>query len=186
MRTFVALSFISLLSMSALAGPPDEWRSGEPLSPALAERILDREAEILGALEAHAPDRHARLLELKDQDPDAYLRHLARAGRTIQHLRQHPELRENRMAQRDAKNELHELAETYKTVSRKEQEQIRAKMVEIGNDLFELKQEERRTKLAKIEAHLAELKAEIAEKEAGREDRINNFIDQMIAGDAEL
>ena len=90
------------------------------------------------------------------------------------------------MAQRDAKNELHELAKTYKTVSRKEQEQIRAKMVEIGNDLFELKQEERRTKLAKIEAHLAELKAEIAEKEAGREDRINNFIDQMIAGDAEL
>jgi hypothetical protein len=167
-------------------GPPPRFEGrdrpdGNPeLSPRLIEELTRKEGEILAMLEATDPQRHERLLRLRETDHQAYLGHLFRIARRVGRGQDDPASRERFEKIAAAEVALGDLTRGYRELSDGEKAERRAEMERLAGELFELKQEERRMRLQDLRTRIDELQREIDDRESNRASVVRAFVDQLV------
>ena len=68
----------------------------------------------------------------------------------------------------------------YQSADNDEKRKIRKQLVEMAEDIFDAKQEHRRMKVNKMRKELKRLESEIAERDASRDQHIEEFVDEKI------
>ena len=181
--------FLMLLASLAWAGPGfdgvgDQGRPPKferpPHELKVVGEVLAREAEILALVEASDPAMFSRLQELKAMDQQAYVVTLVRVSRRVERMRKDPEAQERFETIRRLEDELRTMADAYGAMSSADQATHRAQMEATALALFDAKQAERRAQLADLEKKMGDLRDEIQERDAQRDDLIDDYLDQLL------
>lgn len=168
------LVFCLALSAPSLAAPPDD---------AFVEVVRAREAEVLAHLQVADPVRYRTLVDLKAQDPRAYLRALLLTGAG-----------EDRPPPNDAiraeLGKVDALRQRYPGglvgLSATEQQAVRVELREIAGRIFVLKQAERQRRVIELRQMVERLQAEVAQREVERDALIDAWVERVLAGGAGL
>ena len=81
---------------------------------------------------------------------------------------------------RRLEDELRTMADAYGAMSSADQATHRAQMEATALALFDAKQAERRAQLADLEKKMGDLRDEIQERDAQRDDLIDDYLDQLL------
>lgn len=180
------LSTLLLCSSLALAAPPTDAPGGGARNAMSQEEVSELETEILDAVRAEAPDRYSELAALKKSDPDAYWRAMKRLGKVYRRHANDPETLQRQIRIRDLDLQLREKAKGFEALSASEQKARRAEMETTAGELFELKQAHRKTQLEHLQERISTLEAEIGDREARKDEIIDDFVDMLIKGKPSL
>jgi hypothetical protein len=168
MRTF-ALTLGLFLTTTAWAGSSHHDGS-QPTPEELLEKVRD-----------HAPEKYEKLMELRRTDPDRFRQHMRKIRHSIGKWgMKDPEVREHMEKMRAATDSFREQAAAHATASAKDQADIRAALVEMADELFELRQEGRRLRVERAKAHIEELEEAIEERDKARDELIEEFVDEAV------
>jgi len=141
--------------------PPEEW--------------------LLELVEERSPERYEALLELKETNPERYQQALKRIGRMAHRGEERPESVKVMEEVRELQEEFREKVEEYESVSsKKEQKAIRAEMLVLAGEIFEIKQELRVQRLEQARARLTELEEEVQVRAENSEQMIEEYVDQAL------
>lgn len=176
-------ALILSLFVGALAPVPAAHAQDRP-DAQWVERLRAREAEILDAVHTRDPDKHARLLTLKQTDPGLYAATMWR----LRHLS--PEPTPDEIELRGLQARLQGLRDAHPDgidgLPRKEQQAVRAEVAQIAERIFAIRQAQRRARLDELKASIAELEADVAARDAERDTRIQRFVDRFLTGPVDL
>lgn len=178
------LSTLLLCSSLAFAAPPPG--AGGDRGGLTQAEVAAMESEILEVVGEEAPERHAELKALKASDPEAYWRAMRRLGKVYTRHANDPETLQRQIRIRDLDLQLREKAKGFEALSPAEQKARRAEMEVTAGELFELKQAHRKTQLEHLQERITTLEEEIGDREARKEEIIDDFLDMLINGKPSL
>jgi len=139
-----------------------------------------RQERFLQVLRERDPERHQELMHLRESDPDAFRAVMGRLARYAQAMSSRPGSAERLQVMLELDYRIHKLALGWDELSRSERSARRAEMRELTEQLFELRQAQRRERLAEMSTRLEQLSAEIEERERGRDEIIDHFLDDLV------
>ncbi len=179
--------FALLFSLSqAFAAPPAPDQS-------LAEWSAEREEKLLSVVEERAPDRYQELVALREQDPVAYVMALHEVARMAREGAaggpggggpgqegggRPPE--SPRVAEIQTRIDV--LMTDFGTQSAGEQKKRRTEIEALAGEMFDLRQVQRRAHLADVKAKVASLEADIADRDARRDELIGKWVERRLSG----
>lgn len=168
---------------AALAAPPPP--PPPPDAPSLSD-VQAREADLLRRVAAFDAERHAELLRLKREQPDAYWRALGRVAAFSDRLGRHePSPEEVALHGRlEAVRARH--GDNLLALPAKEQAAVRAELTAIATDIFAARQAERRRRIDELQQALAHLQADVARRDTDRDALLQQFVDAFMAGRPDL
>jgi hypothetical protein len=169
----LTLIFVLASAPPALADPPPRPAPEARGGPRDVGRPLDLLAE-------RDPERHRKLVEVREARPGLYRELIAGSGALIQ--AREGEGRERLLAMVDEVHVLHTRLTAYEQATGRDRDKARAEVEASVARLFELRQQARRAQLAALEARLAHLRSEIAQRDAARADLVDKFTDRVTAG----
>jgi len=146
-----------------------------PFASAATERS---EEEILLIVQEHSPEQVRHLQRLKELDASRY----ARALHQINHRLDRREARQSqrRLELMTLRAEFNALAEAATTSDAAELEEIRAEMIAVANQHFDLKTQAQQESVQNLEQRIAELERQIAERNARRDELIDEQVAQAL------
>jgi catalase len=145
----------------------------------------DRRAQVRAMLERvkeDYPKKYQHLMDLRESDPVAFrmaMRQMLQqkkfsdGGDDAKMQAENQKKREQREDFRQALND-------YQSADNDEKRKIRKQLIEMAEDIFDAKQEHRRMKVTKMRKELKRLESEIAERDASRDQHIEEFVDEKI------
>jgi hypothetical protein len=165
----------------ALLAPPLASAAEPVLAPERTAQLLAREDELLERLGERDPAMRDRLLALRASDRDAYLAQLARLSKLADRYDDDPAFAARVDDIAALEERVRTLADSWRAASAADRPGIRAEMVGVAGQIFELKQAERRQRIAEYQARLDRLEAEVADIEAKRTDVIDRWVGAALA-----
>ena len=138
------------------------------------------EAALLEAVEEYAPDRYQRLIELRETNPERYERALVTVAEKLQSKQQLKSDFNNQNM--EMKGRLTELSAQHAQANEQEQARIRAEMVALNSELFDLQMEAKYLHLANIQARVERMETSLQKRETNRAEIINTSVDETLAG----
>lgn len=176
----------AILLTLALALAPALAQEADPEAPTAADTLREREAQLLDAVRAFDPERHAELLRLKETDRRAYVAAMLRIARFVD--RAAPGLRDPAVATELAK--LDALRDRYPggfdALSPPERKRVTAEVTTVAERLFDLRQAERRARIEALRTDLDALVADVARRDGEREALVRRFVEAFLAGRPDL
>lgn len=154
-------------------GPPEEGAFGPgPIKPPLGPRmrIRERHEEYLEWLEENYPEEAERLAELKEENPELYMRQvglsLRKYGRIAEASRENPELAESLKEDMELKEQRNELLREIKTAADDERKKLVEELEEVVSARFDLIVKRKQIRYEQLLEKLEQLKQEVKESEA--------------------
>jgi len=175
MKKLVIIFALSALPALALANPDKHHRRGDEMG-----EHHRRGAELIEKVRERYPEKYERLMKLRKEDPEAF-RH---AMRSLHHKMmfeddaKDPAVRERKDHIRDLMEQFKEALEDYRDAGERKQDKIREELETLANEIFDAKQEFRRNRLKRVQEKVQVLKAEIAERDAQKDELIQDFIQE--------
>jgi hypothetical protein len=174
-----------LLAAALFLAPMSSALAADPLSEAVVQRMLAREAELLARLEEWDPDKHTQLLAIRDVDRRAYIGALVRISRAIEREERAPSPELVAAMRRMDAIKLR-YPDGLDSVQGKDLKELRAEVTALAEEIFRLKQAERRERIQQLRASLEELEADVARRDREKDQLIRRFVDEFLEGDADL
>lgn len=181
-------TLLLLLSLAVAAPPPAPPAAPPPPSAPASpqESAAEREAKLLAVVQKRAPERYTELVALRAKDPVTYvfaLQAAARDARADGGEGGDPDASvsipdDPRIAEIQARVDL--LASDFATQPATVQDARRKEVLALSAELFDLRQAQRRARVAQIEERLTRLEAQIADREARREDLIARWAEKSL------
>ena len=172
-----------LTTSPALASDPTETA----LTSDIIERLKANESALLERVRTMAPDRHQELMVLQDTDQRAYFRALLKVAR---HLKAREGRGQSSPEHAALRRQLADIRAEYPDgiddLPRKERNDVRAEIEGIASQIFDLKQAERRERIQQLRAALTEPEADVTLRDAERNKRIDDFIEDFLRGPVDL
>ena len=175
MKKLAIILALSALPSMAIANPDKPHHRGDEMG-----KRHRRGAELMEKVRERYPERYERLMKLRQEDPEAF-RHALRSlhhQMTFGDDAKDPAIRERKDHIRDLMGQFKEVLEDYRDAGERKQDKIREELETLANEIFDAKQEFRRNRLKRVQEKVQELKAEIAERDAQKDDLIQEFIDE--------
>lgn len=144
----------------------------------------EEEEEALSLLKETDPDRHERVLQLKESNPLMYrqiMNGFARQFRNLKRIKaDDPETYERILQERRMDRDCRDLAEAYKSAEPDEQKRIENQLKDKLNILFDLRQKNRELEIQKLEARLQELKEKNRLRMASKQEIVENRFQELL------
>ena len=151
------------------------------------QRAMDRkdklervESKILDHVQRVDSERYETLIFLKTNRPRAYRHLMIQSGKMLKFKDRDRDIEGRFFKAIDLTAEMGELADGYHGLSPAQQAKRRAKMESVASQMFELKQDAQRARLAAMEARLSKIRQSIADKDAAKEDVVDNMVDRIL------
>jgi len=177
----------ALLILVGFAGPASGAAPGPAGRPGVERPGFDRrdtrEQAILDAIQAADPERHRKILEVRESRPRLYR---AVIGQAAMSLRSRDEdvgavARFGKIV--DECHNLHTQLAAWEKASAADQARFRKDIEGTVGRLFDLRQEARRAQVAMIEARLERLRTEISTREAKKKELVDTFTRAMLGAE---
>ena len=165
---FLAAAFLSTV---ALAGEHPH-----------ADRLAEREAEVLEWIAEKDSERHDKLVRLEARDPERYRQAIKRAGRMMRIDEFDPKALERRERMREIRSELTELGTDFDEQDKREQTSRRAAIEALAEEGFELRLAAAEMRVEMQEAKLTEAREKLAEARSERDERIEEHVQKVVSG----
>lgn len=188
MNRIATALFALTLATPAMAQPRHNPGGGQPGGhhPMSLEEMIQREQELLDFVLEHDQEKYEYLVQLKENNPQAYKVNMQGVARFVEQAQGDPGFVERAKRMRDLKAFLETATGDYDALSKAEQKDRKAEITAAVEELFDLRQEERHAKVAEIERKLEELELEIQDRDQNRKSIVNDFVEQIITGPVEL
>ena len=176
-RMALAAAFLFALPGLAIAEPPSEG----PPPASEAQNEYRRNARLLMKhLYETNPAKFEALMEMRQNSPGEFRATIKQMLGEKKSGLMDPEMRAEKQKMKELREDFRSALDDYHAANRKEQSKIRGQLEELAEEIFDAKQRHRREKVTKMRTELKRLEAEIADRDASREDRIEEFVEQKI------
>ena len=156
---------------------PETWDGRDARDPFQDEKAM------LGYLKKHAPPIHDRMVRARDRvsSKAEYQQYMERLVEVVsRHKGTDPASMARRQEMRAIEGEIRNRMEGADQWTAAERRAARADLEQLVGKLFALRQQERKEKLEKALARIEALRTEIAERDAAREDIIDQFVGDLL------
>ncbi len=180
MKKTLVIALLAALPSLAMADPPGERRGAGPH----AEQDHRRQVRmVLGEIKNQYPRKYEHLMKLREEDPMEFRKAMGEILRQkkMGHFGQpDPEIMAEKKRFRELKDDFRAALEDHHNAPEAEQNKHRKELLEMAEEIFEAKQKLRRLRVKKIREELKSLEDEITERDANREELIEDFIEQKL------
>ena len=182
MKNAILLALLTALPTMAMANPPGERRPADPQAEQDRRRMM---RTVLGEIKEQYPRKFEHLMKLREENPAEFRKAMGDILRQKQKKEGYfrepdPEIMAEKKRFKELKEDFHSALQDYQNASESEKNKHRSELREMAEEIFEAKQKLRRMRVGKILDDLKALEAEIAERDANREELIENFVDEKI------
>lgn len=180
-RKTLTAAFLIALPGLAIAEPPQEGSAPS----AEAQNDYRRHARLLMKhLYETNPAKFEVLMEMRQAQPEEFRKTVKAMLAEKKAGMADPALRAEKEKMRELRQDFRSALEDYHAANPKEQSKIRGQLDELAEEIFDSKQQHRRAKVKKMRSELKRLEAEIADRDAAREERIEEFVEKKIEATA--
>lgn len=172
----IATLFIA--SFLALGAPTTV--SAAPGDGIRAERREAMQGRFLEALRRADPERHRKVIELRDERPRLYGQLVVQAASMLRGRGEDPGARQRLGRTIDEAYTLHTQLDAFAIADEKARRKMRPEIEATVGRLFELRQEARRAQLAELEERLGRLRADIQARDGNKEQLVGTFTDTVL------
>ena len=180
MKKTLIIVLMSLLPSLAVANPQSERRSPDPQAEQERRRMV---RTVLGEMKTQYPKKFEHLMKLREENPTEFRRAMGDILRQKKagHLRQpDPEIVAEKARFRELKADFHSALQDYQSAAAPDKVKHRTELRDMAEEIFDAKQNLRRLRVGRIVEDLKALESEIAERDANREELIEQFVDEKI------
>ena len=180
MKKTLAIVLLAALPSMAMANPYGER------GPRDAHAEQDRRRQVrtvLAEIKEKYPKKFQYLMQLKEDDPMEFRKamgEILRQKKMGQLGKEDPEIKAEKDRFKELKEDFRSALEDHQNASDSDKAKHRAELVEMAEEIFEAKQRLRRMRVKKIREDLKSLEDEITERDANRDELIEEFVAQKL------
>jgi len=176
----LAIALLCLLPTLSNANPHRD-RGPQPQQVSDDHRREMRMA--LAEIKDKYPKKFAYLMNLREDDPMAFRKamgEIMRQRKMGTFGKENPDVRTEKDRLKELKSDFRLTLEAHQNAAEAEKPQIKRELLEMAEDIFDSKQQLRRLRVKIIQEEITKLEAEIAERDASRDELITEFVDDKI------
>jgi len=180
MNKTLAIILLAALPSLAMANPHGERGQKDPHAEQDRRRQM---RSVLGEIKEKYPKKFHYLMQLREEDPMAFrqaMGEILRQKKMGHFGKEDPEIKAEKERFKELKEDLRSALEDHRSAPDSDKAKHRAELLEMAEEIFEAKQKLRRMRVKKIREDLKSLEAEIAERDANREQLIEDFVEQKL------
>ncbi len=180
MKKTLLLAVLAALPSMAMANPHGERRHSDPH----ADQDRRRQVRlVLAEIKTQYPRKFDHLMKLREEHPAEFRKamgEILRQKKMGNFGQPDPEIMAEKKRFRELKEDFRAALQDHNNASESDKAKHRKELLEMAEEIFEAKQKLRRLRVKKIGEELKSLEAEITERDANREELIEEFIEQKL------